>query len=209
MTTTVNKNVVAQPNADIPRTSKNLEKPTLPGEVGVWLFVCGDLMVFSLIFGTFLYYRGLSVDVYQQSQQALNGAFGLANTFILLISSWLVVWAVSDARSGHFEPARRRIEIAIVLGLCFIGLKTLEWSEKVSSGITLVTNEFFMFYFMITGIHFGHMLVGLGALSYALHGLRGPVAQRSHMENLEGVAVFWHLVDLLWMIIFALFYVIR
>lgn len=209
MSTTANKNSVARSNADTSRNPKNMEKRTLPGETGVWLFISGDMMIFSLFFGTFLYYRGLSIDIYKQSHHALNSAFGLANTFILLTSSWLIVWAVSNARSGRLEPARRRIAIAIILGICFIGLKTLEWSEKFANGITLVTNEFFMFYFMITGIHFGHVLVGLGALSYARHGLRGPIAQRSHMETLEGAAIFWHLVDLLWMIIFALFYVVR
>lgn len=189
--------------------ARHQEKPSLPGEAGIWVFIFGDMLVFAIFFGTFLYYRNLDLDVFEVSRGALNENFGLANTLILLTSSWLVVWGVDEARFGRLKGAFIRMAMAMALGGGFVGLKALEWREKFAAGISVVTNDFFMFYFIFTGIHLGHVLIGLGALAFASRALQKVTIGAGEVRTLESAAAFWHFVDLLWVILFALLYLIR
>lgn len=190
----------------------------MPGEEGIWLFILGDMMVFALFFLTFVYYRGADIALYVDAQRALNEWFGLINTLFLLSSSWCVAMAIrairrtaqggrkADGAGGH---ATRLVGFAMLLGAAFVVLKIVEYREKFASGITVLTNEFFMFYFMFTGIHLVHVLIGMGVLTYLLVLSRKPVIDAADLRTFESGAAFWHLVDLLWVILFALLYLLR
>jgi nitric oxide reductase NorE protein len=183
-------------------------KKELPGESGIWIIIFGDMMIFALFFATFLYYRSLDVDAYTASQAALNKGFGLLNTIILLTSSWFVVMAVKCVKMNAGAAAGRRLIAAALLGIGFWIVKVIEYRDKIAAGHTLITDEFFSFYFMYTGIHLVHVTAGLGALAYAY-----SLTSRAHISErdarvVEGVGAFWHLVDLLWIILFALLYLV-
>jgi nitric oxide reductase NorE protein len=180
----------------------------LPGEEGVWVLIGGDLVVFSLLFGLFLYYRGQSVAVFEQSQVALNRGFGLLNTVILLTSSLFVATAVTSARQGFHARAGRLLAAAIVCGIGFGISKTLEYAAKFKAGIIFNTNDFFMFYFMLTGIHMVHVIFATGVLFYLWGRTRGAVHSANYVSVMEAGGVFWHMVDLLWVVLFALLYLL-
>lgn len=181
----------------------------LPGEPGVWIIVIGDLILFSLFFGVFLSYRADDVALYLKSQQALNQGCGAINTLLLLTSSWFVVRAIHFAKAGDAPEARALITRAMLCGSGFVGVKIFEYSEKIMAGISVSTNDFFMFYFVLTGIHFLHLLIGMGVLAF----IRARTG-RAHLTSgdialLECGASFWHLVDVLWIVLFPLLYLVH
>jgi nitric oxide reductase NorE protein len=204
--------------ASQPLTSGAKKARHLPGEEGIWLFILGDMMVFALFFLTFVYYRGTDISLYVGAQRALNERFGLINTLFLLSSSWCVAMAIRALRraahgGGEADAVARRatllLGLAMLFGVAFVVLKVVEYQEKFAAGITVLTNEFFMFYFMFTSIHLVHVLIGLGVLTYLLVLSRTPAIDESDVRTFESGAAFWHLVDLLWVILFALLYLMR
>lgn len=180
----------------------------IPGEPGIWILVFGDLLVFGLFFGTFAYYRLQEPVLFAASQGALNQGLGLANTLLLLTSSLCVVLGIAAARARRMIIAPRWIGAAITMGLGFVVIKAVEYSEKLGAGIYPATNDFYMLYFAFTAIHLVHVLVGIGVLSF----LRPRLAKMTTPEQFaiaEGCAIFWHLVDILWVVLFAIFYLHR
>lgn len=193
----------------MPEATVAAEVRRLPGEAGIWVLIGGDLMIFGLFFATFLYYRGLSLPVYVTSQHALNQALGLVNTLVLLTSSLFVALAIKAARHGERSRSAVLLLCAVACGLAFVLVKIFEWHEKIAAGITLGSNEFFMFYFMYTGIHLIHVLIGIGVLIFTAFAVRRPIAEGHGFALIEGAAIFWHLIDMLWVFLFALFYLLR
>jgi nitric oxide reductase NorE protein len=180
----------------------------LPGEEGLWVFVGGDLILFALFFGSFLTYRGHDVALFEQSQGALARGLGLLNTILLLTSSLFVASAVTGARQGLHSRASKLLVCGIACGVLFGVSKAFEYSEKFAAGITLKTNDFFMFYFMLTGIHMLHVIVATAVLIYLWKCTRAAEHGPHYLSVMEGGAVFWHLVDLLWVVLFALLYLL-
>jgi nitric oxide reductase NorE protein len=181
-----------------------------PGETGIWVFIAGDLLVFGLFFATFLYYQGQQRVLFIDAQQALSQAIGVINTVLLLTSSWFVASAVQQVRHGECDRAARLVALALMCGGGFLIDKGIEWSQLIGSGHTLTTNNFYMLFFMFTGIHGLHVLVGMGVLAYLLVRIRGGVrSDGPDLVALESGAIFWHLVDLLWIVLFALLYLVR
>lgn len=181
----------------------------LPGEVGVWVFIFGDMCVFAVLFATFLMYRARDPGLYNQSQKALDQDIGAANTVLLLTSSLLVFTAVCAVRRRHSGLATRLVAGAIACGLGFSALKYVEYSEKITHGLTPATNEFFMYYFVLTGLHWFHLLVGLAVLTGLLFLARKRELNDKQLAFFEGGACFWHMVDLLWIILFPLLYLVK
>ena len=183
-------------------------KGRVPGEAGIWILVFGDLLVFGVFFATFAFYNLQQPDLFRASQLALNQRLGLLNTMLLLTSSLFLVLGLEAARHDRATIARRWVLLAMLLGLAFVGVKALEYSEKIAAGLYPTTNNFYMLYFAFTGIHLVHVTVGLGVLTF----LRSRVAQGMSVGNLsiiESCAIFWHLVDILWVVLFAIFYLHR
>src|SRR5262245_18131281 len=125
----------------------------LPGELGVWMFIFGDMFVFSLFCFTFAFYRGEQVDVFQQSQVQLNQGVGLLSTLILLSSSWFVASGVKLARWQRNTAATSFFGLAFLCAVGFGVVKFFEYGEMLNVGITPKTNDFFMYYYIFTGVH--------------------------------------------------------
>ncbi|MEV4241484.1 MULTISPECIES: cytochrome c oxidase subunit 3 family protein [Nocardia] len=179
----------------------------LPGDVAVWVFVLGDLIIFSSYFIIFMVDRNRDPDLFLQSQQHLDLNIGVVNTLILLASSWCVARSVVAARNGEYQHAMMFTVAGGLCGVLFVLIKIYEWSSKISQGMTLPSNHFFMYYYMLTGVHLFHVLLGLVILAVVLAELRNPRLRR--MKMVEIGATYWHMVDLLWIVVFALVYVVR
>lgn len=127
----------------------------------------------------------------------------------MLTSSWFVATAVSCARkrAGKLTPVL--LILAVLCGLAFGIVKFFEYREKILSGITLNTNEFFMFYYMFTGIHLLHVFVGMMVLAILAAASWAGNINATLIRNIESGASFWHVVDLLWIVLFALLYMVK
>lgn len=184
-------------------------EPHLPGEAGIWIFIMGDMLVFALFFSVFTYYRGEQPALFTGSQASLNIGFGLANTLLLLTSSWLVIEAVQAARRGLNLVSRRLFFSAFLCGVGFSAIKLMEYQEKIAAGITLTSNDFFMFYYIFTGLHFVHVIIGLVLLGFVMFTLGKPATDQARMRFVEVGASYWHMVDVLWIILFPLIYLVK
>jgi nitric oxide reductase NorE protein len=189
-------------------TAPSLASPRrLPGGLDIWIFVLGDLVFFAAYFVIFMVYRADEKAVFLASQQHLSLLAGAINTLVLLTSSRFVALGVQANRAGDHRRASRLIAAGALCGAAFVAIKAFEWSSEISQGFTLTHNNFFMFYYMLTGVHLFHVLLGLVFLGIVLRELRAPDHGRTWL--VESGAIFWHMVDLLWVVIFALLYLMR
>jgi nitric oxide reductase NorE protein len=132
---------------------------------------------------------------------------GVINTIVLLTSSWFIARSVLAVRAGDHQRAIRLTYYGGAFGTIFILIKAYEWTTETMAGHTMPTNEFFTFYYMLTGVHLFHVCLGLLILGIVVRELRNP--RRRRLPMVESGAIYWHLVDLLWIAIFALLYVLR
>lgn len=182
----------------------------VPGEPGIWVLLFGDMLVFTVLFTVYLHERGQRPNLFAESQGALNRALGATNTLVLLTSSILVVFATRAFRSPELRYLARRLTLGgVLVGACFVAIKAFEYHEKIAAGITPSTNEFFMYYFVLTGLHLAHVIIGLLVLTALSTLARKPEPTPTHLAFFEGGACFWHMVDLLWIVIFPLIFLVR
>jgi len=179
----------------------------VPGQPDIWVFVLFEGLVFSSYFVIYLLYRLGNPDLFLQSQAHLNQGFGAVNTLVLLISSWFMARCVQSAREKDYRSALINVSLTFACGVIFAISKMVEWSIKIHEGWYFSTNQFFWFYYFLTAIHVFHVLCGFVFLGVAVYQLRDPKLRSQ--EVVETVATYWHMVDFLWVIIFALLYVMR
>jgi len=180
----------------------------LPGDAGVWLFIAADTFLFALFFSSFMYERTKNVALFNDSQRALDPAIGALNTVLLLTGSWFVVMAVEAARQRLQRVLVACLGMAIACGVAFGTIKIFEYRSKIAHGITMLTNDFYMYYFALTGLHFVHLVIGLVALTVLLTKARAETAG-DYQRYLESGASYWHMVDLLWIMLFPLLYLVH
>jgi nitric oxide reductase NorE protein len=181
----------------------------LPGDSGVWIFIIADMGAFALFFLLFTVGRVGNPALYEESRQHLNATLGLLNTLILLTSSLFMVRAVEAARREDRGGVSRSLALTILIGLGFAVSKFVEYAAKAEAGISLTTNEFFTYYFVFTGIHFLHFVIGIGALAMMLSKSGRGVLDARFVTWIESVGCYWHMVDLLWIMLFPMLYLLR
>jgi nitric oxide reductase NorE protein len=180
----------------------------LPGDPDIWVFVLGDMAIFSAYFAAYIFVdRAGNHELFLQSQQHLSQTLGVVNTLVLLTSSLFVALSVQATRAGDFGVASRFLGLGGAFGTGFLLLKSYEWYSKLSAGLTISTDKFFMHYYVLTGVHVFHVLIGLVFLMVLRHELR--TAERPRVAFLEAGATYWHMVDFIWFVIFALLYLMR
>jgi len=173
----------------------------------MWVFVLFEALVFTAYFTVYVVSRTRSPVRFLESQAHLNLRVGAFNTLVLLASSWSVARCVQAARERSFRAALTNAFLTMLFGFVFLVSKVLEWAAEIGQGFTFTTDEFFSFYYFLTAIHFIHLLIGFVVLAVAVHQLWSP-ARRSQ-EVIETCATYWHTIDFLWVLIFALLYVMR
>jgi nitric oxide reductase NorE protein len=180
----------------------------VPGETGIWVLILGDLAMFGLFFATFTYYRNQDLAVFQTARTALAPALGALNTVLLLTSSLFLARGLNAYRNGAAAAGRLQVLLAWLLGLGFVIDKVIEYRGLGAQGLGPGSNDFFLFYFMLTGIHLVHVLIGLGVLWWVRTRMSRPDLTHANIGAVECGALFWHMVDLLWIVLFALLYLL-
>lgn len=177
----------------------------VPGEVGIWVLVFMDLVVFGSLFANYALIRGAGTADGLPGMHEFDRALGFVNTLVLLTSSWAVAMGIAALRRGGLAMARGLCLAAAVLALVFAGIKVFEYSEKLGRGITPMTSSYYNFYFSMTGLHLFHVVVGFGVLLW-MRGRAARIATEQDLRYIECGGIFWHMVDLLWIVIFPLLY---
>lgn len=199
------------------RLSANTRKAggDIPGDPGIWILIFGDMSVFAVLFGAFMYSRSRNSDAFAAAHEHLDVAIGTGNTLLLLTSSMLVALAVERSKPSRVQANGDRVAIrylfvgALGCGVLFVCFKALEWSLLLRDGAAVGSNEYFSYYFMMTGTHLVHVLIGLVVLARLVSIARRPRYSRRNRRLFETGGLFWHMVDLLWVVLFALFYLVR
>ena len=179
----------------------------VPGQPDMWAFVLFEALVFTSYFTVYVIRRTQSPALFLQSQAHLDLRVGAFNTLVLLVSSCSVARCVQAAREGSFRAALNDAYLTILFGFVFLVSKVLEWKAEIAQGFTFTTDEFFSFYYFLTAIHFLHLLIGFVVLGVAVYQIRSPAG--GSQELVETCATYWHTIDFLWVLIFALLYVMR
>lgn len=185
------------------------EAPRLRGDLGVWLVILLELLTFAILFVAFAFARNGELEVFQASQKTLNLHAGALNTVLLITGSWCVACAVRAVQRDACALGARWLLASLACGAGFVAVKLGEYAEKLQAGIDPSSNTFYMFYIFLTGFHFLHVVVGMLALLYLWVKTRRGVYGSHNSHALETGAAFWHMVDLLWIVLFPLVYVMR
>jgi len=186
-----------------PSTTRELLDP--PGGLLMWMVFALEIFAFAMLFVGVAYLRRTQPALFHAGQAALDARMGLALTLALVTSGWLTAEGVHAFRASRFERARRFYGGAVLMGLVFVGLKISEYTSKSSAGYGLGVNDFWDLYFLATGFHFIHVLVGLGLIAYV--GARvGKTTFEDPETTVGGTALFWHMCDLAWFFLFPLFF---
>ncbi|MBN3838412.1 cytochrome c oxidase subunit 3 [Burkholderia sp. Ac-20349] len=176
---------------------------------GILFFIIADIAIFGAFFVAFMIERRGQLELFDVSSRSLNIGLGLLNTLILMTSGMFVAFAVNAARRAQVGQARRWLLLAMLVGAGFGVTKLTEYFDKFSHGISMLTNDFFMFYFVLTGAHFIHFVAGMIILATLwFRAAREPVHDGPLFEWIEAGALYWHMVDLLWIVIFPMLYLV-
>lgn len=188
-----------------------LPKPPreLAGGTVIWLFVALELLTFGAIFVAFAIAQREDPASFAAGQAQLHPFFAAINTCVLLTGGWFAARGVLANRCDEPRAASGYLWGAAASGLVFLAIKSYEYAGVFAAGITLSTDAFWFFYLFVTGFHFMHVVAGVGFLvPTAWRASRGAYGSAEPMA-VEAVAVFWHLVDLIWVVLFPLFYLAR
>ena len=180
-----------------------------PGDLALWIFILAELLVFAIFFASYAFTRMSHVELFNQYQATLDRDAALVNTVALITSSYFVMRGVVAARDGANAICARWLSAALVLGGVFLVVKSAEYAHHLGAGVTLSSNTFYMFYLSLTFFHFLHVILGMVILAaVALKARRGGYSRDDHV-GVESGASYWHMVDLVWLILFPLVYVMR
>lgn len=188
------------------------------GKLGMWIFLFTELFLFGGLFLVYAVFRAKYSADFHTAAAELNTFIGTLNTVFLLVSSMTVAMAITAIQKNQKNFAMFLIALTILLAALFMLNKYFEWSHKFEFKIypgsevlkNLAQGEllFFGLYYMMTGLHALHVLIGMILLTINLFKIRNGTVRQSHYLHLENSALYWHLVDLIWIFLFPLLYLI-
>ena len=198
----------------------SLEKQEHAARLGMWLFLATEILLFTALFAGYGVYRFLFSDTFAEASRHIETWIGLVNTLVLVTSSFTVALGLERARRGDGRGTALFFALSVLLALTFLGFKVLEYSHHFEEGqlpgrfytYPEVTGPgaslFFSLYFLITGLHGIHVCIGMTVLAViGIRAARGAYSPAYHTP-VELAALYWHLVDLIWIFVFPLIYLI-
>ncbi len=204
-------------------TAETLETATgIPnGKLGIWLFLASEVMLFGGIISSYIVLRMGSPIFGVPPREMLGVPLAMINTFVLITSSVTMVLALASIQKGNRSAFAGYLSATLLLGFVFLGIKAYEYHHKWAEGITLSGSLFGSFYYTMTGLHGLHVIGGLIFNSYILvasltpsrrgdskgEGWSGSITPEHH-DRVEYAGLYWHFVDLVWVVLFPLLYLI-
>lgn len=194
----------------------HVHKDSVGAKTGMWLFLFTELLLFGGLFIIYAVYRGEYNADFHHAASELNKVMGVTNTIVLLTSSLTMVLSVSYLQRRNVGLAQLHLTATMMLAGAFMIIKLYEWSSKFNHGLfpgmehlnELPQGEalFFNLYFMMTGLHGIHVLIGLGVMIVIMARLQNGTITVENQGILEYTGLYWHLVDLVWVFLLPLFY---
>jgi cytochrome c oxidase subunit 3 len=204
---------------NIEATVEHKHRDDVGARMGLWLFLFSELILFGGMFIIYAVYRFKHPDEFRLAAAELDSFVGTVNTMILLTSSLTVAMSITAIQQGKKYLSMALVSTTILLALVFLVNKYFEWSHKISIGIypqspTLLNKPsgeilYFGLYYVMTGLHALHVIIGMMILGFSLVFLAKGVIHRTSFVKLEAGALYWHLVDIIWIFLFPLFYLIH
>lgn len=177
-------------------------------KVGMWVFLASEVMFFSGLIGSYIVLRFGASDSWAEPGEVLNVPVTAVNTFILICSSVTMVKAFAEAQAGNQRGIRLFLLLTFLLGALFLGVQVYEYRELVAHGFTPASGLYGSTFYTMTGFHGFHVFCGVVCLGWAtvqaFKGRWGPTNQR----GIEVLGLYWHFVDLVWIILFTIVYLI-
>jgi heme/copper-type cytochrome/quinol oxidase subunit 3 len=176
-------------------------------KLGFWVFLGGEVILFGTLIATYLLFRLHNPGEFNQVKQHLSIPLIAINTFILILSSFMVVRALESIRDGNVKGLRTNLLFVLLLGAMFLGGQAYEWTSLFREGID-ITTVFGTPFFTVTGIHGSHVFVGLLWNLFLQQGIRKGAYSKKRYLGVEVFGLYWHFVDIVWIVLFTLFYLI-
>ena len=206
----------------------------------MWLFLLTEVMFFGGLFTAYLIYRNWYFPAFVAASHQLDVLWGTLNTVVLICSSFTMAMGVWCAETRRRKGLVLSLSLTLVFGLCFLGIKTVEYREKFEKhhvpgthyslqsfidpahdeaakaygdkplplDMARHTEVYFSLYFAMTGMHALHMIVGIGILAFMIFKARAGAYTGGHVTFVENFGLYWHFVDIVWIYLFALLYLI-
>ena len=189
-------------------------------KIGMWLFIFTELLLFGGMFIVYSVYRYLNPEAFHLAGEELNRLIGAINTVILLVSSMTIAMATSAIRRNNIWLTQQLLGLTVMMAMVFLVNKYFEWGSKIGHGIFpgseyMLTNYsqgeilFFGLYFVMTGLHALHIVVGMALIIWTMSEIKQRKVHAGKMDLLENSGLYWHLVDIIWIFLFPLFYLIH
>jgi heme/copper-type cytochrome/quinol oxidase subunit 3 len=199
----VTQAAITEQHAPVENTSTGLSSRKLL----MWTFLGSDVMFFGAFIATYLVYRGKSLNGPYPSE-ILNIPITSVSTFVLLMSSLAMVLGLHYVKSGEKNKATLWILVVVVLGAVFMGFQFVEFREFAHLGLTPRTNIFGTTFFILTGIHGAHVTIGVLWMAFLAYGSHKGSLRADNAQDLEIAGLYWHFVDIVWIVIFTVIYLI-
>lgn len=173
----------------------------LPGDPMIWVLIFSELAVFGLLLASFAVARAVSPSVFASGQGVLDPGLAGVNTLVLVTSGWAAARGAACANAQARSLCRRWLALAIGLGGAFVSIKLYEYASEIVAGAGLETSTFFTLYFLLTGFHLLHVVLGMVILAVVLRGAEAGAVETG--------TSFWHMVDLVWVVMFPIIYLVH
>ncbi len=181
----------------------------VPGNMAIWAAILAEMSEFAIMFIVYFLAKVHHPDIFQEGPARLNTLAGTANTVIMLTSSFFVVRAVFSMRNNNPETSSRWLWGAVVCGVLYLIIKYFEYQWNSAQGLATETNIFYGVYYYVTFNHFLHVGWGSAAIVWVIYRINTGNYTKDEHEGLINMALYWHMIDLAWITIFPLMYVIR
>jgi cytochrome c oxidase subunit III len=201
----------------LPNSGHN--RDDVSSKMGMWIFLFTELLLFGGLFLVYMIYRFIYHVDFLKASYNLNVLFGTVNTIVLLTSSMTAAMSITAMQKGNARLSQRLIWLTLLAASTFLVIKFFEWSAKYEHGLVpgmahygeLPDGErlFFFLYFFMTGLHALHVIVGGVFLLYVIRAIKKQKVRQDKYMLLENAGLYWHLVDVIWIYLFPLFYLIH
>lgn len=178
-----------------------------PGGILIWIVIFLELITFGIAIIALALFSKDDPEGFHASRLLLNPTFGAINTIFLLTSGYFMATSLKHFKNRNREKSSLFLKLTILGGLLFIALKSVEYYQKIESGLDMDYSTFFNFYWLLTGFHVVHVIVGIVILILLYFGLNKKESQ-TELEDFEASTAFWHMCDLIWLLLFPMLYLI-